>query len=246
MKKLTPSKMLSSMALATLLVAAAGTTSAQAALSADFPYDAGNNTQVGGSTDAKGGSLKPATGEIEIDGNFEKSVTTLPTPKDDGKYLIVAMPISMGYTYNADTKALVGSHGVIENHSVEVSSQMATPKSMKMRLLGLKEGTRTTDAEVQFITTPDAGATGKIQVPLQLSLTASGMQTPKVHNFKDIVVTNPSNSHVVSEIEVPAGTTVSVDIDPIANQQVENDHLIQKPSSIAKHTLHFQFEYAGN
>ncbi len=244
-KKLTPSKMLSSMALATLLVAAAGTQTAQAALTPDFNHNAGNNTQAGGAKHpANSGTPTTADGEIEINGTFTKTVTNLPTPTQDGSYLIVAMPISMSYTYNADSGDLVGSKGAVQNHSVKVDNGSTTNQPIKMRVLGLDYRSHTTDVPVKFVSQYDPKITNQIQVPLQLSLQASGANSV-VYSFAELDTTSNNTNLASTEINIPENTNVSVSIEPIPNQQVKNEHLIQKASSTAGHTLKFQFEYAG-
>ena len=241
MKKLTPSKMLSSMALATLLVAAAGTTSAQAAT---FDYTAPNGNQAGATMDAVGANPANLEGEIEINGFFNKTVTNIPTPDRDGSFLIVTMPLSLSYTYDADSGVLTGSQGVIENHSVKVenssSNLTSTPQPIKMQVVDLKEGTYSTDAKVKFVDTHDASDLQHIQVPLQLSLKGPSMTTADVYSFASI------SNKMANEITIAPNTNINVSIEEIPGQKVQNANLIQKDTAIAKHDLKFQFEYAGN
>lgn len=245
MKKLTPSKMLSSMALATLLVAAAGTQTAQAA---GFDYTAPNGNQAAGvqDTSATGnGNKAQAEGDIVINGFFNKTVTNLPAPKQEGSFLIVTMPLNLSYTYDADTGYLTGSQGVIENQSVKVENKSGTlnytAQPVKMKVVSLTEGTYSTDAQVKFIETYDSSNTTDIQVPLQVSLKGSSMAKADVYSFASI----QKNQQLANQIDIEPNTNVNVSIEEIPGQKVQNTHLIQKNAAVAKHNLKFQFEYAG-
>ena len=237
MKKLTPSKMLSSMALATLLVAAAGTTSAQAAT---FDYTAPNGGQLGGVDMTT--NPQNLLGDIEINGTFNKTVTNIPTPSNDGSYLIVTMPISMNYVYDADNDTLAGSQGVIENLSVKVenSGQTTTAQPIKMRLVGLDAKNSNPNLPVKFVTTHDVTDTTNIQVPLQLTLSGPSISTPIFYPFSTI------SANTTGEINIAAGTNVNMKIEQIQGEKVQNTHLITQGTTVAKHDLKFEFEYAGN
>ncbi|MDB8550938.1 hypothetical protein [Turicibacter sanguinis] len=235
MKKLTPSKILSSMALATVLVAATGTPSAQA----NFQHNLPNNSQLGGSQSGLGGANpQDITGQIEINGTFNKTVSNIPTPTQDGKYLIVTMPLSMNYTYDADSDTLTGSTGQIENRSVKVDSQQPTYQPIIMRVVDLVKGAHTTNAEVKFISTPDTADAATIQVPLQLSLSGASVTNQVIH-FANI------KSNLIGNIDIAANTNVKMDIEEIPGQKVYNTHLIDQNTAVAKHDLKFEFEYNG-
>lgn len=240
MKKLTPSKMLSSMALATLLVAAAGTTSAQAA---GFNYTAPNGNQAGAEQHTNGPTT--VTGDIQINGNFNKTVTSLPAPNQAGSFLIVTMPLNLDYTYNADSGVLTGAQGVIENKSVKVTGVQGsfnyTPQPIEMQIVSLTQGNHTTDKEVMFVDNYDTNANDKIQVPLQLTLT-SPSATPQTYKFVDLV--NPGTT-VANALSIDPNTNVNIEIEEIPGKSVGNAHLITKDKAVASHALKLQFEYKG-
>lgn len=253
--KLTPSKMLSSMALGALFVAAAGT---QTAMASDFSIDTGNASQgaqatqsaiIEGGKDAIGANnpAPTASGDIQINGSFTKTITNLPDPTEEGRYLRVTMPIQMNYSYDVDTNNFTGATGTILNQSVYATETQPNsgvfdlePQPIQMSFVGLSDGTTTTtDAPVEFVNKIDPTDLTNIQLPLQFALSGQSTQA-KAYTFNDIQ-TNSVNDIV----QIQGNSSVQLGIELISGETVGNTDLIQKALSQATHDLHLQFEYVG-
>lgn len=254
--KLTPSKMLSSMALATVLVGAfGGAHSALAAAPAttttpvgDFTPDTNGGLQV---TDTKqdlaSQDVLSAYGDIEINGYFNKAAVTLPTPEEEGHYLRVQMPIKMDFTYDVDTKAFIAANGAIINQSVKATDNNGVltfeDKAVDAYLVGLEAtSVNTTGLTPVFVsnTTTAASAT-ELQLPLNLEFSGvSGTtKTVTMKNVEEEI--DDKDYYEIGRIQ--PGASIGVAISQIQGSEFTNADQLPQGQSKVQYNMSMLFEY---
>ena len=120
------------------------------------------------------------SGDIEVNGEFKKTINNFPTPDKEGRYLRVSMPIQMNFTYNVDNHQMTSAQGVITNSSVlatkDPNGQTINTEfqKVKMTIEDFEEsnnGINTLDkTKMQFVENVDTTIKNKIQLPFALKI----------------------------------------------------------------------------
>lgn len=188
------------------------------------------------------------SGDIEINGTFTKTVTTFPTPTEEGRYLRVSMPIKMDFTYNIDNDTMQSAKGTILNKSVYAtrnSGNITTEyQNIKMTIQDYEDnakGISTMDlTKIEFVdnttTNPNAN---KLQLPLQLKVD-SQTGTIKTYSLKSL-----QKPAVKPEIKINGNSSLTVEIDKIAGKSAGNTDILTDASTKTSHNLKLKFEYDG-
>lgn len=196
-----------------------------------------------------------ATGDIRVDGEFTKTITNLPTPTQDGRYLRVTMPIQVNFTYDVDTNDMKSAEGKIINSSVFVSgsntgAQKIEPQNIKMSIVDFEDktnGVSTMRTPIEFVESVDLNLhQNAVQLPFEVKVESS---TGKVtnHSIKTIreKITNGATANSLKPIEIAAGDTLKLTIGKINGQNIGNGNLIDQQTSLTSHNLKLKFEYDG-
>lgn len=231
-------KIIAMMALATMLTS--GVTAHA------FVHD-GSGIQVGEGFNADADQLQELQGEIEINGEFKKSVSNLPDPTEDGHYLRVTMPIKMDFSYDADLNAFISvNNAKITNESVHaenvkngVAGGTITPKKIKVYLDGLDEsntGSADGNKLIKFVDQYDANANDKVQVPLELKITGKGNAVTS-YSFATL------ENGVTTPIQVDENGALGLELGLKPGEEIHNKELLTKDITATKHALTLRFEY---
>lgn len=220
----------------------------------DFKIDTGNAgtgqqaTQSAQTTASTTGNTTPksVSGDIEINGIFNKTITNLPTPDKDGRYLRVTMPIKMDYIYDVDTnKMTVANNALIQNNSVLATSTgttnaTLTPQPVKMTLEDIKlTSNSTANAQIKFVNRVDPAEKNYVQLPFKI--TVDGPST----NVKDVNLKTIESSGTKEEFTIQGSSNLSLTLGLITGQVIGNPDLIDKAQTQVSHDLTLKFEYIG-
>ena len=193
------------------------------------------------------------SGDIEVNGEFKKTINNFPTPDKEGRYLRVTMPIQMNFTYNVDNNDMKSAQGVITNSSVlatkDTSSQTIKTEFQKvtMTIAGFEDsnnGIATMDkAKTEFVDSVNKNDKTKIQLPFALKIDSPNGHVA-THSLKRIKEVNGSNN-ALPTIDIEGNSTLTLEIDKINGQRLGNPELITDHTTLTSHNLKLKFEYTG-
>ena len=203
-------------------------------------------------------SKSTATGDVEVNGTFTKTVNNFPAPTQQGRYLRVTMPIKMDFAYNVDNSTMTSAQGTITNKSVLATQNVSNPNKMdteyqkvKMTILGYedsKNGVSTVDLnKIKFVDYVDQNDTTHIQLPFELRIEASKGQQVDTYTLRRIQDINNggTNNNPIPEIEIDENSALQLEIDQIQGQSIGNPDLLANGATKTSHNLKLKFEYAG-
>ena len=200
--------------------------------------------------------LKDVESDIEINGEFIKTINNFPAPTQQGRYLRVSMPIQINFTYNVDNHKVTSAQGVVSNQSVYAIEDTQHPGTLKtefqpikMTLAGFEKsatGQNTMGKNVKFVETVDTVADkDNIQLPLELNIDSSTGPV-KEYNLKTIEDFGKQVGGItIPEIVIDPNTNLTLTIDKINGQNLGNEHLLTNHTTLTSHNLKLKFEYAG-
>ena len=220
----------------------------------DFKIDTGNAGSGQQATqtaikhhDTNPTQVAPATGEINVNGTFNKVITNLPTPDKEGHYLRITMPISMDYVYNLDTHHMQTATALIQNQSVKVTGQVGQgqkvdpqPVEMSFVRLSKKNNTSQNSKDFKFVKSVNPAEKDVIQLPFTLQV--SGASTP-VANYDLADIETAALS--LQPLTIQGGSNINLTLDLVGGQKVGNPELVNQAKTLTTHGLELKFEYKG-
>lgn len=188
-------------------------------------------------------NLEEAIGDIQVNGEFTRTINNFPTETEEGHYLQVTMPISLNYTYNLDKETLTSAKGKITNESVSLTKgddgTKKQPAPVKMSVVELIE-TGKSISDIEYVDNIDPDSEN-VQVPFELVLTKNGKEFKNIH-----LASIKSQNENANSFTIEGNTDVDITIGQIANQKVTDKikKLEGKTASMG-HKVKMKFEYLG-
>lgn len=203
--------------------------------------DPANSTQTAQKQQTGNAANDVVEGEIKINGKFEKTITNIPTPGQDGKYLRVTMPLSIDYTYNLDTNDMQSAIGEIRNESFNATgipgAPQLDPQPIKMYFVGVTDNDA--NSKFELVDNNDA-APDKVGLPFKVTVTGSGASTGNgSYSLKSIKDQNMTNT----EFKIGAASNIKLKIEK--DGDIQHADLIKTDKTSVSHSLSLKFEYAG-